>query len=119
MELDEFKALWREVNRETVFELKLSRARTALRGLAGILVFELVSGVLAMMLVGAFLAEHILVARFAAPAIVLQAVALLTVVTSVRQLAMLGRVDYAARVVGIQRQLGELKALRTRVTQLL
>ena len=126
MELDDLKIAWRELDRrlETVLaldrrvlrELKLDKTRSALRRLTGLLVFELIAGVPAVLLLGSFLAEHYAVARFAAPALVLHAVALFTILASVRQLAMVARIDYSAPILTIQHALAELRASRIRTT---
>jgi hypothetical protein len=127
MELDDLKTAWRELDRRldagqaislhVLRELKLDRARSAMRRLSTLLVFELLSGVVAAILVGSFLADHHDAARFAIPALVLHAAAVFTIVASARQLAQLGRLDYAAPVVSIQHQLAGLRASRLRVTR--
>ncbi len=127
MELDDLKTAWRELdrrldtglalNRLVLKELKLERTRSVLRGLTSLLLYELISGVIAALLLGSFLADHFDVVRFAVSAIVLHVVAVFTIVASARQLAMIGRIDYAAPVVAIQHELAELRASRVRVTR--
>ncbi len=126
MELDDLKAAWRELDRrlESVLaldrrvlrELKLDKTRSALRRLTGLLVFELIAGVPAVLLLGSFLAEHYAAARFVAPALLLHAVTLFTILASVRQLAMVARIDYSAPILTIQHALAELRASRIRTT---
>lgn len=126
MELDDMKTAWREldrridagteVDRRIWKELKLEQTRSTLSWLAGWPLLELVIDILAVLLVGAFLAEHIHAARYAVPAIVLQVAAILKLSATIRQLAMIARIDYAAPVVAIQRQLAALRALRIRTT---
>ena len=98
-------------------ELKLDRTRSALRRLSALLAFELISGVLATLLLGSFLADHHDTARFAIPAVVLDVAAVFTIVASARQLARIGRLDYAAPVVAIQHELAALRASRLRVNR--
>jgi hypothetical protein len=127
MELDEMKTLWRELDRRMdagidldrriLKELKLGKAQSALRRLAGMSLFELGFDILAVVLVGAFLAEHVHAVRYAVPAIALHVAAVLKLASTVRQLVMFGRIDYAAPVVAIQRQLAALRALRIRTTR--
>jgi hypothetical protein len=127
MELDEMKTLWAELDRRVdasidfdrriLKELKLGKAQSALRRLAVMPLFELGVDILAVLLLGAFLAQHIHVARYAVPAIALQVAAVLKLASNVRQLTMLGGIDYAAPVVAIQRQLAALRALRIGTTK--
>ena len=126
MELDDMKTAWRELDRRIDTgierdrriwkELKLEQTRSTLSWLAGWPLLELVIDVLAVVLAGAFLAEHIHVVRYAVPAIMLQVAAILKLSATIRQLAMIARIDYAAPVVAIQRQLAALRALRIRTT---
>lgn len=127
MELDDLKVAWRELdrrldaslalNRRTLTELRLDKARSALRPLTGVLVYELLSGIVAALLCGSFLADHIDDAKFAVPAAALLVVAAFTIAAAVRQLALIGRIDYAAPVVAIQRELAALRATRVRTTR--
>jgi hypothetical protein len=124
MELDDMKTLWAELDRRIDAgierrmrkERALGKARSALRRLDGMPLFELGIDILAVVLLGAFLAEHVHVVRYAVPAIGLQVAAVLKLASTVRQLTMLGRIDYAAPVVAIQRQLAALRAFRIRTT---
>jgi hypothetical protein len=127
MELDDLKSAWRALDRRLdsdraltvrVFqEQRLDRMRTALRRLGALVWYELGSGVLAALLVGSFLVAHYDTPRFAVPALVLHAAALFTIIASVRQLAFLGLIDYAAPVVELQRALARLRASRLRTTR--
>jgi hypothetical protein len=74
--------------------------------------------VLATLLLGFFLAEHINEAKFAVPAVLLHVVAVLTIAAVVRQLAMIGCMDYSVPVVAMQHQLAELRACETFMGQL-
>jgi hypothetical protein len=126
MELDEMKTLWRELDRRMdraieldrriLAELSLGKARAALRRTTAPPVLELGIDILAVLLFGAFLAAHVHVVRYALPALVLHVAALLGLASTVYQLVLLGRIDYAAPVVEIQRQLAALRAFRVRST---
>lgn len=126
MELDDLKTAWRELDRRldsnhalnlrVLKEMKLDRMHSTLRRLAGLLVYELISGVVATLLVGSFLARHFREMKFAFPGVVLDAVALFTIVASIRQLAALGCIDYSAPVLALQHKLAGLRASRVRMT---
>ncbi|HLA63570.1 MAG TPA: hypothetical protein VK610_04035 [Rhodothermales bacterium] len=93
----------------------LRRSRWALLPLHLALLWEAAWGVAAVGLLGAFLVAH----RAAPPAplasaLLLLAGALLYSGATVRQFALLGRVDYAAPVAGVQRRLAALGVLRAR-----
>lgn len=127
MEFDEMKAAWRELDRRMDAgverdrhiwkELKLDRTRSTLRWLAGWPVVELVFDVLAVVLLGALLLEHAHAVRYAAPILALHIAAIVKLAATIRQLAMIARIDYAAPVVEIQRRLAALRALRIRTTK--
>jgi hypothetical protein len=127
MDLDDLKTAWRELDRRLdtslalerrlLREVKLDRTRSALRPLAGLLLFEVACGVAAALLLGSFLANHIAEARFAVPAAVLHVTAVFTIAIGVRQLVLLRGVDYSAPVVTIQHQLAALRMSRVRTTR--
>jgi serine/threonine-protein kinase len=127
MDLDELKTTWqaldrrieerRDLNLATLRELKLHQVRSALRRHVPFPLIDLVSGIAVAGVLGAFLAVHIREARFAIPALTLQGVAIATIVVTARQLAMIGRLDYSAPVVAIQRAIGEVKSSRVRTTR--
>lgn len=126
MELDEMKAAWRELDQrmdagmerdQRVWkELALDRARSALRRLAGWPVVECVIDALAVLLLGTLLFEHLHEVRYAVPILVLHVAAIGKLSATIRQLVRIARIDYAAPVVEIQRQLAALRALRIRTT---
>jgi serine/threonine-protein kinase len=127
MELDDLKTAWRELDRRldrnhalnlrVLKELKLDGTRSALRGLARLLVFELAVSVVAVLLVGSFLADHLGEPAFAVSAVVLHAVSLFMIVAAARQLAWIDRIDYSASVAAIQRDLARLRASRVRTVR--
>jgi len=128
MELDDLKTAWRELDRKLddnralnlqVFrELKLDKTRSALRQLAAGPLAELLLNGLGLLLLGSFLADHFETAKYAIPALVLHAAVLLLLAADLRQLVRIARIDWAAPVVQIQRDLAELRAARIRTTQL-
>lgn len=124
MELDDLKAAWRELDhkvtathaavRHVRADQKLDRARSALRPLTWKLGWELLEGVAAAGLLGWYLAHHYQETRFAVPGLILHALAVLYVVSAVWQMMLVRRIDYAAPVVAIQKQLADLRAVRVR-----
>lgn len=124
MELDDLKVAWKELDRKVTAthsavlnfqaDQKLDRARTALRPLVWRLTWELLKMIAVAVLCGWYLADNYQETRFAVPGIVLHALAILSVISTVRQLEMVRRIDYSAPVISIQRQLAELRALRLR-----
>jgi len=124
MEFDELKSAWRvletrldaehALTAQVFTELKLERARSALRPLWWLLAAQLVIALGAVVLLGAFLADYWQVPRFAAPAILLDIVAVMLVVSTVGQLRVLRTIDYGQAVVRIQSLLTELAVRRAR-----
>lgn len=124
MELDDLKAAWHDLDRKlTATQAALSRlqterttdrTRTALRPLAWKLGWELLEGVAAAVLMGIYLGHNIDETRFAVPGLILHALAILSIISTVWQMVLLGRIDYSAPVVDIQKRLAELRAVRCR-----
>jgi hypothetical protein len=124
MELDDLKTAWADLERKlTATQTALmrlqtdrttDRTRSALRPLAWRLGWELLEGVVAAVLVGVYLAHNFDETRFAVPGLILHALAILSIISTVWQMVLLGRIDYSAPVVGIQKRLAELRAVRCR-----
>jgi hypothetical protein len=124
MELDELKAAWHVLDARievghalnaTVFrELKLERARSALRPLWWLVSTQLAISLGAVVLLGSFLADHWHVARFAVPAVLLDVTAVMSIVSAIGQLRVLNTIDYSQPVVAIQGKLTELAVRRAR-----
>jgi F0F1-type ATP synthase assembly protein I len=124
MELDDLKAAWAELDRKLATtqaavarlhaERTADRTKSALRLLPWQLVWELLEGVVAVVLVGMYLANNFGETRFAVPGLILHGLAILSIVSTVWQMVLLGRIDYSAPVVDIQRRLAALRAARCR-----
>jgi hypothetical protein len=124
MELDDLKAAWAELDRKLATtqaavarlhaERTADRTRSALRPLPWQLAWELFEGIVAVVLMGVYLADHIGETRFAVPGLILHALAVMSIIATVWQMVLLGRVDFAAPVVDLQRQLARLRAARCR-----
>src|SRR5262245_305060 len=124
MEFDELKSAWRALetridaehalNAKVFTELKLERARSALRPLWWLLTTQLAIAIGAVLLLGTFLANYWQVPRFVVPAIVLDIAAVMLIVSTAGQLRVLSSLDYAQPVVAIQSVLTELALRRVR-----
>ena len=124
MELDDLKAAWHDLDRKlTATQAALTRlqtdrttdrTRSALRPLAWKLGWELLEGIAAAVLMGTYLAHNFDETRFAVPGLILHALAILSIIATVWQMVLLGRIDYSAPVVDIQKRLAELRAVRCR-----
>jgi hypothetical protein len=123
VELDELKAAWHSLDTTveaaqrllvlTARELKVGRAKSALRPLVQLIYVELALGIAALLSLGAFGAEYWNVARYSIPAAVLHVFAILTVANTVSQLGMVRRIDFSGPVVAAQGQLVQLAARRS------
>lgn len=127
MELDELKSVWRETERrlaalEPALRLNqrlatagtLERTRSKLRFARFVLGYEIVGAVVVVLLVGSYLFDHLGELRFALPAVALHLAAIATLRLAVRQLVLLGQIDFAGPIVQIQRRLAELRVVRAR-----
>jgi len=128
MELDDLKRLWEDqdrkldaalrLNTRLLNESTLTKADTALHGLARLLWLELVMNVVAVLWTGSFLAKHISEPRFLVPAVGLQLSVIALIIAGVRQLVALETLDYSAPIVVIQKRLESLRVERIRATKL-
>jgi hypothetical protein len=124
MEFDELKSAWRALetridaehalNAQVFTELKLERARSALRPLWWLLSTQLAIALSAVVLLGTFLADYWQVPRFAVPAILLDIAVVMLIGSTAGQLRVLSTIDYGQAVVTIQSMLTELAVRRAR-----
>lgn len=124
MEFDELKSAWRALetridaehalNAKVFTELKLERARSALRPLWWLLSTQLAIALSAVVLLGTFLADYWQVPRFAVPAILLDIAVVMLIGSTAGQLRVLSTIDYGQAVVTIQSMLTELAVRRAR-----
>lgn len=125
MELDDFKQAWQTLDRRieqqrtlsvSMFkDGKLDKARASLRPLILGQAFQLGVGLLFAIWAGLFWAAHLQVAHWLVIGLLVHAYGLLLVISAARNLYLVGRIDYAAPVLLIQRRLAELRAWRARV----
>lgn len=131
MELDEMKQAWQELDQRVTRsealgssirrEMKLGEARSMLRHWAWLPSIELGVGIVTALVTGSFLGDSIKLISGeplgAIPGAVLLLLAIATMTISIRQLTLIGGIDYASPVVTIQQRLLAVRALRIRMTQ--
>lgn len=124
MELDELKSAWKTTN-DRLDRVETSIQRKTTRSAANWLrlepVFELAIGAATALWAGSYLGDHVAqISRDpigAIPGALILALAVFTVAISIRQLAIIGGLDYSGAVIDSQQRLARLKALRVRSTQ--
>jgi hypothetical protein len=119
MESDDLGRLWRAQTEELVerTEVRLTartEARSLLGRFRGLLILELVTGLATCLLAGSFVADELETAHLAIAGAVLLAAGVAQVIASATQLSLLERVDHAAPVLALQRELERLKVRRIR-----
>jgi len=129
MELDELKTAWTRMesrldNAETlvlrdVRERKLDKSRSALRRVGWGQAAQILIWTLVIAIVAPFWIEHRETPHLLGAGLVLHAYGVITICLSVLQVLMIGRINYSAPVLTIQRQLAELHRFRIRTTMLL
>jgi hypothetical protein len=128
MDLDELKEQWQKLDAKVQLGLRLdarllrevtsAQTRSFVGGELWRRMPLLLLDLLAVVWLGSFAADHAHELRFFVPALVLMAFAVFMLAAGVRQLALLRGVDYSAPVLRHQRQLGQLRLERLRVTKL-
>lgn len=123
-ELDELKATWRAVNRNLerqhalalhqFKESKLSRFRTGFRRLLVGQIIQLICGVVLSIFAGSFWVDHIRVPHLVFYGVSLHAYGIMFIVFAARDLFLISRLDYAAPVLALQKQIADLRAWHVR-----
>jgi hypothetical protein len=123
-ELDDLKAAWQSLNRNLerqnalalveFRERKLSRFRSGLGPLAIGQVMQLVLGAAMTIFFAQFWVSHTAVPPLFVSGLLLQLYGMMFVAFAARDLLLIRRIDYAAPVIVIQRQLAELQAWHLR-----
>lgn len=130
MELDDFKQAWQTLDRrlqqqqriglQLLRQGKLDKTRTTLRWMMARQALQIAIWMAALVFVIApFWIEHRDTAHWLIMGLVLHAYAVLTIVSSVLQILLMAKIDYAAPVLKIQRQLLQLRSLRIKNNLLL
>ncbi len=118
MDLDEMKLAWQAL--ETRVEtLEAHRATGKVRRLGGPTAWELAADSIGLLLTGSFLYHFGSDWRYLLPGLMLHIAATLAVVTGVRQLILLSKLDIAGSVLATQKTLAALHAERLRVNRAL
>jgi hypothetical protein len=127
MNLDELKDKWAEqdrkldrilrLNESAVREMRFSSAKSSLRRLTAGIVVELVILAIGAGWLGNFIAEHLREPKLIIPALLLDLGAIALVSLCVRQLIMIGNLDYSGPLVAVQKELEKLRILRIRTTK--
>jgi len=124
MEFDELRELWKDlgtseegvtIERRLLRSLGADRLRSGLAKLRLRLWLELLSAVPILLLTGSYLADNIGTVRYAVPAMMLHLAVLTAIIVPIRQLYVLGQLDFSDPVVAIQRRLSELRVSRVKV----
>jgi hypothetical protein len=124
IELDDLKIAWQTLNRNLerqhalalhqFKETKLTRFRSGLRPLVAGQIIQLIAGALMSVLSARFWLNHLGAVHLMACGLLLHAYGIMLILFAARDLALIHRVDYAAPVVAIQKQLARLRAWRIR-----
>lgn len=105
------------LNTIAVRELQLLKTRSSLQWLTRGVVFELLTGIIAVVWLGDFIAGHLHEPRFLVPALLIDLGAIAYLGACIRQLLVLGRLNYNLPVLAVQKELGVLRVLRTSTTK--
>ena len=120
MELDDFKQAWQSLDRrleqQHVLNLqlfkdgKLDETRRGLRPLKLGQGVQIVAGAILMLLAAPFWVQHRATTHLLVYGLLVHGYGLMSILFAARTLTLINRVDYAAPVLVIQQQLGELRA---------
>jgi hypothetical protein len=123
-ELDDLKATWQALNRNLerqhtlalhqFKESKLARFRAGFRPLVVGQIIQLISGALLSIFAGSFWFDHLGVPHLMFYGISLHTYGLMFIVFAARDLFLISRLDYAAPVLALQKQIADLRAWRVR-----
>lgn len=124
MELDDLKSAWQSLNArmdrqaalnlQILKESRLDKTRRGLRPLAWGQAFSMGAGALLALASAAFWVHHRQVPHLLIPGLAMHAYGLAMILCGARMQVLIGRIDYAAPVVEIQRRLAELRRFYVR-----
>jgi hypothetical protein len=127
LDLDEAKEQWAahdrkldesiRLNRRLLIALNLKEVRAALQGVTLFSGLEAVAWLAIVGALGDFIYEHVSSLRLALPAVALDLFSIGMLGATVQQIAGARRIDYGQPVVGIQKQLENLRISRIRMTK--
>ncbi|MGH7564957.1 MAG: hypothetical protein ACREK5_11130, partial [Gemmatimonadota bacterium] len=129
MELDELKTAWTRMEQRLddaealvlrdLRERKVDKSRSALRRVGWGQVAQILIWIAVVAVVAPFWIEHRETPHLLVAGLVLHAYGVITICRSVLQVLLIGRIDYSAPVLTIQRQLAQLHRFRIRATMFL
>ena len=118
-ELDDLKSAWQSLSRNLekqhaltlhqFRENKLTRFRTGFRPLVVGQIIQLICGVLLSLFAGSFWYDHLGIAHLMFYGISLHAYGIMLIVFAARDLFLIKRLDYAAPVLALQKQVADLR----------
>lgn len=124
-DIDDLKKAWnelgRQLDRQNALNLRqfkdnrLARFRSGLRPLVFGQTVQLILGAIIAVVSATFWANHLASSRLLICGLLLQAYGIMFIGFAVRDLILIRRIDYAAPVIVIQKQLAELRAWHLRV----
>jgi hypothetical protein len=123
-ELDDLKSAWQNLNRNLerqhtlalhqFKESKLDRFRSGFRPLLAGQIIQLICGVLVSIFAGSFWVAHMGVAHLMLYGISLHVYGIMFIVFAARDLFLISRLNYAAPVLALQKQIADLRAWHLR-----
>ncbi|MBA2431071.1 MAG: hypothetical protein H0V56_03025 [Chthoniobacterales bacterium] len=123
-ELDDLKSAWQTLNRTVerqnalafhqIRENKLSRFRSGFRPLVFGQICQIIAGALLALWGGSFWVDHLGVAHLMIYGISMHAYGLMMILFAARDLFLIKRMDYAAPVLTLQKQIAELRRWHVR-----
>ncbi len=129
MELDELRTAWTQIEGRLdsaealvlrdIRERKLDKSRSAIRRVGWGQITQILIWIAVIVVVAPFWIEHRETTHLLVAGLVLHAYGVITICLSVLQVLMIGRIDYSAPVLTIQRQLAQLHRFRVRTTMFL
>lgn len=127
IDLDQMKEQWAQhdrkleenirLNRQLLTTIHLKEGRSRLQRLLGLTAAHALLWVGCVVALGNFIYEHVAVPRFALAAAALDLYAIGFLIALIRQMIIVGRIDYGQPITAIQKQLEAVRMLRIRTTQ--
>ncbi len=105
------------LNATAVREVQLKKTKSSLRWLVMGVVVELALAIVAVVWLGDFISGHLREPKFLLPALLIDICGIALVGACIRQLVLVGNLNYSLPVVAVQKELGKLRILRIRTTK--
>lgn len=127
IDLDQMKEKWAEhdskleenirLNRRLLSTIQLEKGRSRLQRLLGLTAAHALLWTICIVALGNFVYEHVASPRFALAAVALDLYAIGFLIALIRQMIIVGSLDYGQPITAIQKQLEAVRILRIRTTQ--